>query len=123
MPTITPAQVKSHPIGKRTCRVYLWEGMSAGDTLLPVVIGGYSDITVYFLKGSGFGGNAGLELSPDPDDQAGYVTAKDAADGSAISSKTADGAFQVLTRGYLARPTAGAGVADVDVWLVMTSTK
>lgn len=96
--------------------------MAAGDTLEPVVVGGYSDVTVYFEKGSAFGGNAGLELSPDPAASF-YTTAKDAADGSAIASKTADGAFQVLTRGYLARPTAGAGLSGVDVWLVLNSTK
>lgn len=122
MPTITPTQVKSHPIGKRTCRIYKWIGMAAGDTLVPVVIAGYSDISVYFEKGGAFGGNAGFEMSPDPSGSF-YTTAKDAADGTAIASKTADDVFQVLTRGYLARPTAGAGLAGVDVWLVLNSTK
>lgn len=122
MATITPVQVRSHPLGKRTCRLWQWVGMSAGDTLEPVVVGGYSDITVYFEKGSAFGGNVGLEMSPDPAGSF-YTTAKDAADGSAIASKTADGVFQVLTRGYLARPTVGAGVDTVDAWLVLNSTK
>jgi hypothetical protein len=122
--TITPTQVKSHPIGKRTCRIYKWLGTAAGDTLESVVIAGMSDITVYFLKGAAFGGNAGFEHSPDPANSAGsYVVATDAKDGTPISGKTSDSAIQILTRGYWGRPTVGAGLAAVDVWLVMTSTK
>lgn len=122
MALIDWTQHKTHPLGKRNCRVYSWP-LTAGDTYVPLPVGGYQDVTVYFCKGSAFGGSAGFEMSPDPDDATAYVPAVDAHDGSAVSGKSTASAWQLLTRGYFGRPTAGAGVAGVMCWVVLNSSK
>jgi len=52
-----------------------------------------------------------------------YVTAKNAEAGAAISGVAAEAAHTILTHGYLGRPTAGAGVSNVDVYLVLATVR
>ena len=51
MPLIDWTQHKAHPLGKRNCRVYSWP-LTAGDTYVPLPVGGYQDVTVYFTGSS-----------------------------------------------------------------------
>lgn len=121
MATVAPARIAT-PLGRRNLRVWKWDGINAGDTITPLIVGGYTDITVFFLKGGAFGGSMALTGSPDPADGAPYVTLDDA-EGTAISGITSDDRRTVLDHPYLLKPSAGAGVADVDVWAVLGSTK
>jgi hypothetical protein len=110
------------PLGERTLKVFKWTGLNAGDTAESAIVAGYSDKTVYFLKAGAFGGNMGAEGSPDPEDAAPYVTLTDP-QGNAISGKTGSSVETVLEQAYQLRPTIGAGVAGVDVWLILNSVK
>ena len=38
-------------------------------------------------------------------------------------SESAEAAHTILTHGYLGRPTAGAGVSNVDVYLVLATAR
>ncbi len=119
MPTVSPVQV-SHPLDHRNMRIYKWAALAAGDTAVPLVCGNFSDKTVYFL--GTFGGNMGLEGTPDPAGAAAYVTLKDASS-TAIATISAAAVRTVLDNAYLIRPTMGAGVAAVDCWVVLASTR
>ena len=121
MATVSPTEVQ-HPLGKRTVRILKWASLNAEDTAEPALVAAYSDKTLYFLKSGAFGGNMGAEGSPDPDGAAPYVTLTDP-QGNAISGKTTSSVEAVLEQAYLLRPTIGAGVAAVDVWLILNSTK
>ena len=121
MATVSPTKVNT-PLGERTVRILKWTGLNAGDTIEPAIVAGYSDKTLYFLKSGAFGGNMGAEGCPDPDGAAPYVTLTDP-QGNAISGKTTSSVEAVLEQAYLLRPTIGAGVAAVDVWLILNSTK
>ena len=124
MATVTPSRVP-HPLGKRNLEVWKWAGVNASDVCTPVVVGGYSDKTVFMLKGSAFGGNMSLTGSPDPAAAAGaasFITLNDSGL-NAISGKTADFTRVVLESPYQIAPVAAAGVVTVDVWLVLHTTK
>ena len=121
MATVSPTKVNT-PLGERTVRIFKWTGLNAGDTIEPAIVAGYSDKTIYFLKSGAFGGNVGVEGSPDPDDAAASVTLSDP-QGNAISGKTSSGAHTILQQAYQLRPTVAAGVTAVDVWLILNSTK
>jgi hypothetical protein len=112
----------STPFGQRTLKIFKWTGLNAGDTTDSVIVVGYNDKTVYFLKATAFGGNLGLEGSPDPADAAPYVTLTDP-QGNAISGKTSSSVEAVLEGAYRVRPTIGVAVAGVDVWLILNSVK
>lgn len=108
----------------RNVAVYKWVALDAADTITPLVpTGAYSDAEVYFLKGGAFGGNLGMTVSPDPAlTAATFIPAKDITL-TAISSKTADGGFLISDVAYAYAPTAGAGAAAVDVYLVLRSNR
>ncbi len=122
MATIAASRVETGQQGSKL-QVYKWASIGASDTITPLTTPGvgFSDVTVYFLKGSGFGGNLSLTGSPDPAKGAStFVTLKDASS-TAIATKTTDGVFQVLDGAVAYAPVAGAGAAGVDVWLVFKS--
>lgn len=131
--TVYPRKVQYNPVGIRSECTFVWDadatltaaynGISSGDTIVPAMIAGYTDKTVYFLKGSAFGGAVSLTLSPDPSKPAAsFLTAHDVAI-SPISGKTADYLGQVLENGLWAAPTAAATTTNVMVWLVCMSTR
>jgi hypothetical protein len=124
MATNTPLELVAHPLGKRTIRIWKWTGVNAGDDCRSVVLGAYSDKTVYFHSSGAFGGSLTFEVSPEPDEAlARYVTAKNAESAAAIADVSAEAAHTILTHGYRGRPTAGAGVVGVNVYLVLESTR
>ena len=94
-----------------------WDGLAADDTGLPFVCAGYSDKTVQ-LVGT-FGGNLLIEGSMNLTiADAVYATLNDP-QGNALSVISAAKIENVLEHVYLIRPSAGAGVSDVDVWLLL----
>jgi hypothetical protein len=104
-------------------RLVKWENVNAGDTILPVVCAEFQDKTAMWSKGSAFGGNAGLEGSLDPDPATARFAVLNDPNGNPLSGFTADRVENVLEHVYLIRPTAAAGVAGVDVWLLLASAR
>lgn len=125
MATIAASRVTSRQQGVGL-QIFKWAAIGASDTITPLIVPGhglYSEVTVYFLKGSAFGGNLSLTGSPDPAaTSTTFVTLKDASS-TAIATKTTDGAFQVLDSAVAYAPVAGAGASGVDVWLIFRSTR
>lgn len=118
---VVPWQAVSTPVDGRHVKVIKWEGLTASDTGQPFVVANYSDKTVQFL--GTFGGSMLIEGSMDTDPStAVYATLNDP-QGNALSSITAAKIENVLEHVYLIRPSAGAGVSDVDVWLLLASTQ
>jgi|SRR3990167_3639703 len=123
MATITPTRL-ANPLSKRGLRIWKWAEVDASDDCTPVLIAGFTDKTVFFLSAGAFGGSLTFEVSPEPvTASARYVTAKNAEAGAAISGVAAEAAHTILTHGYLGRPTAGAGVSNVDVYLVLATVR
>ena len=98
-----------------------WEGLAASDTGRPFNVAAYSDKTVQLL--GTFGGNLLIEGSMDPDSStAVYATLNDP-QGNALSVISAAKIENILEHVYLLRPSAGAGVTDVDVWLLLSTVR
>ncbi len=123
MATVTPTEV-SHPLGHRGLRIWKWAGVNAADTCEDVVAGGYTDKTVFFISDVPFGGNMSLVGSPLPSGSGTqhFITLTDP-QGNAISGKSSASVEAVLEHAYLIHPVAAAGVSNVDVFLVLGSTK
>jgi hypothetical protein len=123
MAVIAPRRIRS-PLDGRHCWVYVWGPFSAGDTFIPMLIGEFSDKTVQGVKDSGaaFGGNVGVEISCQAD------KAQDATDiqyftptdnqGAPISGKVSGFGAVIIEHCYWVRPTVGAGVADVTLYVM-----
>jgi len=98
-----------------------WEGLAANDTGRPFNVAAYPDKTVQ-LVGT-FGGNLLIEGSMDLDEStAVYATLADP-QGNALSGISAAKIENVLEHVYLLRPSAGASVSDVDVWLLLSNVR
>ena len=108
------------PLDGSEFQVWKMAGVAAGDTLATLLVASFSDKTIYFLKGSAFGGDVALTGQPAPG--ALFVTLKEP-DGTAISGKTSDGAFTCLQHSYGIQPTVGAGVSGVYIYAVCSSTR
>ncbi len=123
MATVTPTEI-SHPLSHRGLRIYKWASVNAADDCETVVAGSYTDKTVYFISAVPFGGNMSLVGSPLPTGSGTqhFITLTDP-QGNAISGKSSATAEAVLEHAYLIKPVAGSGVANVDVFLVLGSTK
>src|SRR3990167_379054 len=81
----------------------------------------YPDKTVQLL--GTFGGNLLIEGSMDLDEStAVYATLADP-QGNALSGISAAKIENVLEHVYLLRPSAGASVSDVDVWLLLSNVR
>lgn len=115
MATITPRRVETVHEGAGLM-TWVWEGLTANDVGKAIVCGPWPDKAVQ-LVGT-FGGNMLIEGSLDPAGAI-YTTLTDPQGNplSAIASATIE---QVLEHVYLIRPSAGAGVGDVDVWLQLS---
>ena len=105
------------PLDGSGLALWVWEGLTASETGTPVLCGVYPDKAVQLL--GTFGGNVLIEGSLDPDGVV-WATLSDP-QGNALSAITAAKVEQVLEHAYLIRPSAGAGVVDVDVWLLLTT--
>ena len=98
-----------------------WVGLTASDTGQPFNVAAYPDKTVQFL--GTFGGNVLIEGSMDTDPStAVYATLNDP-QGNALSVISAAKVENVLEHVYLLRPSAGAGVSSVDVWLLLSNVR
>ena len=96
-----------------------WVGLAANDTGRPFVVAGYPDKTVQ-LVGT-FGGNLLIEGSMNPTQaSAVYATLNDP-QGNALSGISSARIENVLEHVYLLRPSAGASVSSVDVWLLLSN--
>ena len=119
MPTVNWARVIT-PFDGGGLLLVKWEGLSATDNLgKPFVCGAYPDKTVQLL--GTFGGNLLIEGTMDPD-FATFATLNDP-QGNALSGISAAKIENVLEHVYAIRPNAGAGVTDVDVWLLLHNTR
>ena len=124
MATVTPAAQVQVATTRRIFEVWKWAGVNEADDCERVLCAGHADKTVYFLSAGAFGGSLTFEVTPEPNTASDrYVTAKDALTGNAISGVAAEAAHTIMETCYAARPTAGAGVAGVDVYLVLSSVK
>jgi hypothetical protein len=116
-------QVVTTPFDGQGFKLIKWSNLNAGDTIEPFRCAAYADKTAHWSKGSAFGGSAGLEGSLDPDPAtARYATLNDA-NGNPLSAFVSDRLESVLEHCYLIRPTAAAGVAGLDVWLLLASPR
>ena len=94
-----------------------WLDLAANDTGRPFVVAAYPDKTVQLL--GTFGGNVLIEGSMDTSEaDAVYATLNDP-QGNALSGISAAKVENILEHVYLLRPSAGAGVSAVDVWLLL----
>ena len=102
-------------------KVVKWEGLAANDTGQPYACVAYSDKTIQFL--GTFGGNVLIEGAMDPDKTtAVYATLNDP-QGNALSGISSARIENVLEHVYYIRPSAGAGVSDVDVWMLLSTVR
>lgn len=98
-----------------------WLALAATDTGRPFNVAAYPDKTVQ-LVGT-FGGNVLIEGSMNPvEADAVYATLNDP-QGNALSAISAAKIENVLEHVYLLRPSAGAGVSAVDVWLLLSNVR
>lgn len=100
-----------------TLALFVWEGLAANDTGQPVNCGAYPDKTVQLI--GTFGGSVLIEGALDPDGAV-YSTLNDS-QGIALSGITAAKIENILEHPYLIRPSAGVGVSNVDVWLLLAT--
>ena len=102
-------------------RLLKWIGLTASDTGQPAQVLAYPDKTVQLL--GTFGGNVLIEGSMDLSEaSAVYATLNDP-QGNALSGISAAKIENVLEHVTLLRPSAGAGVSAVDVWLLLSNVK
>ena len=105
------------PLDGSGLALWVWETLAANEVGDPVRCGPYNDKTVQ-LVGT-FGGNVLIEGSLDPDGVV-YSTLNDP-QGNALSAIAAAKIESVLEHSYLIRPSAGAGVTNVTVWLLLAT--
>jgi hypothetical protein len=121
MATINPVRIPTPQDGP-ACRIYQWPAVSAGDTCIPVVGGLFNDKSIQFTKAGAFGGSFTVEGAINPSATARFGTLTDPS-GSPLSSITDEGPKQILGGVYQVRPVPGAGVAGVDVWLMLATAR
>ena len=116
---VIPWTVVTTPHDGVNVKLIKWLALAANDTGQPFNVAAYSDKTVQ-LVGT-FGGNVLIEGSLDPDGAV-YTTLADP-QGNALSGIASVRIENILEHCYLLRPSAGAGVSAVDVWLLLSSTR
>jgi len=114
-------QVVQTPFDGGGVKLVKWIGLTANDTGQPFACAAYSDKTVQ-LVGT-FGGNMLVEGSLDNDVSAAVYATLNDPQGNALSGISAAKIENVLEHCYLLRPSAGAGVSSVDVWLLLASVR
>lgn len=100
-------------------KLVVWEGLADGDTGAPFVCAAYPDKTVQFL--GTFGGAVTLEGTMNLDLEAAVYATLNDPQGLPCSGVTSARVKNILEHVYALRPVAGAGVADVDVWLALAT--
>ena len=105
------------PLDGSGLKLYVWENLNANEVGPAVLCGQFPDKAVQLL--GGFGGNVLIEGSLDPDGGA-YATLNDP-QGNPLSAISSAKIEQVLEHCYLIRPSAGPGVANVTVWLLLAT--
>ena len=116
MATVKPERVDT-PLDGPGLTLYVWRGLAAGDTAVPVRAAGAAMI-VQWTAGL-FGGTTGLEGALDPNlDTAHYNTLNDE-QGNALNGIIVSRIEAVLERCYFVRPIVNAGLNGVDVWLLL----
>ena len=125
MATVTPSRVRTALDGPGL-EIWKWAAVDASDTCVPVAAGHFADKTVYFVKATAFGGSLSMLGSPQADVAADadrrYVTLSDP-NNNPISSISTETAEAIQQNAYFLKPDAGAGVTDVDVYLVLSSPR
>lgn len=101
------------PFDGQSLALFAWLAMTASDTGQPIACGAYPDKTVHVL--GTFGGTVTIQGTHDPN--AGTWTTLADPQGNALTF-TAERMENVLEHSYLIRPSVGAGVSSVDVWLL-----
>lgn len=118
---IIPWRVVVTPHDGGGVKLVVWEALAANDTGRPFNVAAYPDKTVQFL--GTFGGNLLIEGSMNPvEADAVYATLNDP-QGNALATISAAKIENVLEHVYLLRPSAGASVSDVDVWLLLSNVR
>lgn len=118
---VVPWTVVVTPFDGGGVKLVKWEGLAANDTGKPFAVAAYPDKTVQ-LVGT-FGGNILIEGSMNPViADAVYATLNDP-QGNALSAISAARIENILEHVYLVRPSAGAGVSAVDVWLLLSNVR
>jgi len=92
--------------------VFLWETVTATDTGEPIEILGHAGLACAVQAIGTFGGTLAIEGSIDGTN---YVTLKTTQGDDA--TLTAAGVLEIATAVRYIRPSAGAGVSDVDVYI------
>jgi hypothetical protein len=105
------------PLDGSGLKLYVWETLAANEVGQAVICGAFPDKAVQ-LVGT-FGGNMLIEGSLDPDGTV-WATLNDP-QGNPLSAISTAKIEQVLEHCYAIRPSAGAGVTDVDVWLLLAT--
>ena len=118
---VIPWRVLITPFDGGGVKLLVWEGLAAGDTGQPFACAAYPDKTVQ-LVGT-FGGNVLIEGSMDNDPAAAVYATLNDPQGNALSGISAAKIENVLEHCYLLRPSAGAGVSDVDVWMLLSNVR
>lgn len=118
---VVPWTVVVTPFDGGGVKLVKWLALAANDTGKPFACAAYPDKTVQLL--GTFGGNLLIEGSMDSDPTtAVYATLNDP-QGNALSAISAAKIENVLEHVYLLRPSAGAGVSSVDVWLLLSNVR
>lgn len=118
---VVPWSVVVTPFDGGGVKLVKWEGLAGGDTGKPFAVAAYPDKTVQLL--GTFGGNMLIEGSMNSTvADAVYATLNDP-QGNALSGISAAKIENVLEHVYLIRPSAGAGVSAVDVWLLLSNVR
>ena len=118
---IIPWRVLVTPHDGGGVKLVVWEGLAATDTGRPFNVAAYPDKTVQ-LVGT-FGGNLSIEGSMNPTEAAAVYATLNDPQGNALSGISAAKIENVLEHVYLLRPSAGASVSAVDVWLLLSNVR
>ena len=104
--------------------IWKWVDVDSGDTLMPAVVGVFTDKAVGFVVGTAGDGALGLEGTIDPAvTPTTWYTLHDVRAGSnTIASVTATSTYQILENCFQVRPTiSGTTGANHTVWLIATT--
>ena len=117
---VVPWVVVSTPHDGVNVKLVKWAALGVSDTGQPFNVAAYTDKTVQ-VEGDDLTTGVTIQGSLDPAASA-YRTLNDP-QGNALSAITAAKIENILEHPYLVRPSMGAGVSNVTVWLLLASTR
>ena len=117
---VVPWVVVSTPHDGVNVKLVKWAALGASDTGQPFNVAAYSDKSIQ-VEGDTLTSGVTIQGSLDPDASA-YRTLNDP-QGTALAAIATASIKNILEHCYLVRPSGGASVANVTVWLLLASTR